>query len=162
MPDSPFDGKGAAHKPLPQCKALLICEGAGVDAITGQFSLFQLVNSLHFAEFPAQAQPLLVFLQLYDGIGRYGLSIELRDLAARLFGSITPSTFSSPNLAVCSTASVVVLISPFCWVEPEMYRSNLVNVSRPKAECKFLRQDSCRRVETNAGGPYRLGGRIAV
>ena len=80
MPDATFDGKGAAHKPLPQCKAFLVCEGIGINDLTGQFNLYNLVNSLVFAQFPAEAPPLFVFLQLYDGIGRYELSAELRDL----------------------------------------------------------------------------------
>lgn len=59
----------------------MICEGVGVDALTGRFHLYGVVNSLDFAEFPADAPPLLVFLQLYDGIGRYELRVELRNLA---------------------------------------------------------------------------------
>jgi hypothetical protein len=70
-----------AHKPLPQCKAFLICEEAEVDDISGQFSLHRLVNWLSFSGFPADSPPLMVFLQLYDGIGRYHLSMELRNLA---------------------------------------------------------------------------------
>lgn len=81
MRDATGDGKQAAHKPLPQCKAFLICEEAEVDDVTGQFSLYRLVNGLSFSDFPAASPPLAVFLQLYDGIGRYHLSIELRNLA---------------------------------------------------------------------------------
>ncbi|HEX7379104.1 MAG TPA: hypothetical protein VF278_18420 [Pirellulales bacterium] len=81
MPDSPFDGTRATHKPLPQCKASLICREAEFDDPSGEFDLYGLVNTLRFSEFPAQVPPLALFLQLYDGIGRYELSVELRSLA---------------------------------------------------------------------------------
>lgn len=81
MPDAPFDRSRATHKPLPQCKAFLICEEFGFDEITGKFDLYGLVNSLSYAEFPAGAPPLVVYLQLYDGIGGYELNVELRNLA---------------------------------------------------------------------------------
>ena len=94
MPDAPFDGQRAAHKPLPQCKAFLICEGVGLNSMTGQFNLYGVVNALSFPKFPAAARPLVAFLQLYDGIGRYELGVELRDLAdessvaAGIFGDL--------------------------------------------------------------------------
>lgn len=81
MPDSPFDGKRATHKPLPQCKAFLICERVGVDKITRQFNLHRIVNSLSFPKFPAESLPLAAYVQLYDGIGQYDLGMELRNLA---------------------------------------------------------------------------------
>lgn len=94
MPDSTFDGKRAPHKPLPQCKAFLICERVGIDVATGQFNLYNVVNSLASPRFPADVPPLVAFLQLYDGIGRYELSMELRNLAddtgfaAGVFGNL--------------------------------------------------------------------------
>jgi hypothetical protein len=70
-----------ARKPLPQCKAFLICEDVEVDDVTGQFDLYRLVNLLRFPQFPANVPPLVAFLELYDGIGPYELRAELRDLA---------------------------------------------------------------------------------
>jgi hypothetical protein len=93
MPDAPFDGQRAAHKPLPQCKAFLICEEAEVDDVTRQFNLYGLVNSLAFSSFPAEVPPLVIFLQLYDGIGRYELSAELRDLAGGI--AVAAEAFTS-------------------------------------------------------------------
>ena len=80
MPDA-FEEKSFANKPLPQCKAFLICEEAEFDDLTGRFDLYGLVNTLTFSEFPAHVPPLTLFLQLYDGIGRYEFSVELRNLA---------------------------------------------------------------------------------
>ncbi len=70
-----------AKKPVPQCKAFLICKKVGVDDATGEFSLSKIINTLEFPAFAAEAGPFAIFLQLYDGIGRYALSVELRDLA---------------------------------------------------------------------------------
>ncbi|HJT32242.1 MAG TPA: hypothetical protein VJ783_09385 [Pirellulales bacterium] len=93
MPDTSFDGKSATHKPLPQCKAFLICEEVEVDDANGRFNLYGLVDSLSFPLFPANAPPLVMFLQLYDGIGRYALSSELRDLARGM--SVAAEAFTS-------------------------------------------------------------------
>jgi hypothetical protein len=81
MPDEPPDRKTTARKPLPQCKAFLTCEDVEVDDVTGQFDLSRLVNLLRFPQFPAYVPPSVAFLELYDGIGRYELSAQLRDLA---------------------------------------------------------------------------------
>lgn len=87
-----MDRNKTAHKPLPQCKAFLICEEFGVDNRTGQFDLYRLVNALSYSSFPAEAPPLVIYLQLYDGIGRYELSLELRNLADD--SSVTAEIFS--------------------------------------------------------------------
>lgn len=92
MPDSPLDRRNAARKPLPHCKAFLICEEVGIDELTGRFNLYRLLNSLRFLDFPAQIPPLAMFLQLYDGIGQYGLSVELRNLSDDT--SVTAEIFS--------------------------------------------------------------------
>lgn len=65
MPESPFDGKHTTQKPLPQCKAFLICERVGIDVASGQFNLYNIVNSLASPQFPADLRPLVAFLQLY-------------------------------------------------------------------------------------------------
>jgi len=107
MPGAPFDGKRAAHKPLPQCKAFLICEEVGINSMTGQFNLYNVVNSLPFQVFPAASRPLVAFLQLYDGIGQYEVSVELRDLAdersvaAGIFGHLDfPERLVKMELAI--------------------------------------------------------------
>ncbi|HEX7378496.1 MAG TPA: hypothetical protein VF278_15360 [Pirellulales bacterium] len=81
MPESPFDGQRPTSKPLPQCKAFLVCGEVEFDDIAGQINLYGIVSSLSFPEFPAAVPPLALFLQMYDGIGRYRLTAELRDLA---------------------------------------------------------------------------------
>ena len=68
------------QKPLPQCKAFLLCERVAQDDATGQLTLHKLIEVLQFPAFPADSIPFVVFVQLYDGIGRYQLAIEIRDL----------------------------------------------------------------------------------
>ncbi|HVA49986.1 MAG TPA: hypothetical protein VNH11_26710 [Pirellulales bacterium] len=81
MPNGPSNPKQTRQKPLPQCKAVLLCENVVEDEITGQFSLNKLIDVVRFSTFPGVSLPFALFLQLYDGIGRYQLAIELRDLA---------------------------------------------------------------------------------
>ena len=75
-----FKSEASKHKPLPQCKAFLLCEGIAEDEVSGQLSLNKLIEVLRFTAFPAESAPFVVFVQLYDGIGRYQLAVELRDL----------------------------------------------------------------------------------
>lgn len=70
------DGK----KPPPECKAILMCDQIIVDAMTGKSSLIGLFDRFTLIKFPVQLPPFWVFLQLVDGIGRYGLLVEIHDL----------------------------------------------------------------------------------
>lgn len=79
------------QKPLPQCKAFLLCEEVAEDEVTGQLSLNRLIEILRFPTFPAESMPFVIFVQLYDGIGRYQFDVELRNL--------------SDNTSVAATAS---------------------------------------------------------
>jgi hypothetical protein len=58
------------HKPLPQCKAFLLCDKVSQDETTAQLTLHKLIETLRFPIFPADSVPFVVFMQLYDGIGR--------------------------------------------------------------------------------------------
>lgn len=69
-----------ANKPLPHCRAILLCEDVGEDEATGAISLINLIEHFKTDTFPAQTRPFMLFLQLYDGIGRYGVCIEARAL----------------------------------------------------------------------------------
>lgn len=89
------------HKPLPQCKAFLLCEGITEDEATGQLCLNKLIETLRFRSFPAEAVPFMVFVQLYDGIGRYQLAVELRDLSNNTSTAVTmPSSLDFPERLV--------------------------------------------------------------
>ena len=81
MPDRTSNSKHDRAKPLPQCKALLLCEDVFEDELSGQYSLHKLIEALEFSAFPGDSAAFAIFLQLYDGIGTYELSVELHDLA---------------------------------------------------------------------------------
>lgn len=69
-----------AYKPLPHCRAILLCEDVGEDPATGELSLHKLVERFRMPVFPAPSRPFVVFVQLYDGIGRYRVNMEVNAL----------------------------------------------------------------------------------
>lgn len=68
-------------KPLPHCKALLICEKVSVSQITGAVSLHNIVERFRLRVFPGRSNRFTIFLQVYDGIGRYSMVVGFNDLA---------------------------------------------------------------------------------
>lgn len=70
----------SANKPLPHCRAILLCERVAGDAATGEITLHRLTERFRMRVFPGASQPFMVFLQLYDGIGRYRVSMALNAL----------------------------------------------------------------------------------
>lgn len=69
-----------ANKPLPHCRAILLCDNVGEDPATGEISLHKLIDSFRVSAFPAASKPFWVFVQLYDGIGQYDVSMEANAL----------------------------------------------------------------------------------
>lgn len=69
------------EKPLPACKAILLCERVMVEAHTAKVSLIGLVTKQVLVSFPGQTEPMRMFLHLVDGIGEYQLTVEVTDLA---------------------------------------------------------------------------------
>ncbi|HEX7375922.1 MAG TPA: hypothetical protein VF278_02365 [Pirellulales bacterium] len=69
-----------SDKPLPHCKALLICKQVTQDDETQAISLLHLIESVGQRSIPGPTGPFVVFMQLYDGIGRYRLSMEANAL----------------------------------------------------------------------------------
>ena|ERR1700677_1262134 len=67
-------------KPLPQCKAILLCNRAIFEARTGQWSLIGIVHKFVFPKLPAQTQRMTAYLHLVEGIGQYDISAEVWDL----------------------------------------------------------------------------------
>jgi hypothetical protein len=80
MPEQPNNKHGQA-KPLPQCKAFLLCEEVYDDERSGRCSLLNLIEVMPISNFPGDSAAFMIFLQLYDGIGRYQLRIELHDVS---------------------------------------------------------------------------------
>lgn len=70
----------SANKPLPHCRAILICERVADDPATGELTLHKLIECFRMPAFPAASPSFMVFVQLYDGIGRYRVSMALNAL----------------------------------------------------------------------------------
>jgi hypothetical protein len=67
-------------KPPPRCKAILLCDQAIVEAVTGKVSLIGIFDRFALRKFPGPIRPFTAFLQLTDGIGKYNITIEVHDL----------------------------------------------------------------------------------
>lgn len=72
---------GETVKPLPHCKALLLCEKVTQSQLTGKVTLHNLIEGFQSRIFPGRSTPFAIFLQVYDGIGRYTVSTEITDLS---------------------------------------------------------------------------------
>jgi hypothetical protein len=67
-------------KPPPQCKAILLCDHAIVEAGTGKVSLIGIFDRFAVTEFPSPIRQFTAFLQLTEGIGKYRITVEVHDL----------------------------------------------------------------------------------
>ena len=75
------DEHAEAGKPLPHCKALLLCEKVTESQLTEKITLHNLIETFGLRSFPGRSTPFVIFIELYDGIGRYKLTIEVHDLS---------------------------------------------------------------------------------
>src|SRR4051812_27049655 len=73
-------GKQSSKKPLPKCKAFLLCERCIIEERTRCISLINLFDTFRLKTFPSRCPSFFAFVQLVDGIGRYQLEIEVHDL----------------------------------------------------------------------------------
>jgi hypothetical protein len=71
---------GNKDKPLPKCKAILLCDTVIVDSRSGKVSIIGILDGFNVIQFPGRIAPFHVFLQLTDGIGKYRVSVEIHDL----------------------------------------------------------------------------------
>ena len=78
-------------KPLPRCKAILLCERAIVEEGTRKTSLIGIFHSFNVASFPSRTAGFALFLELVGGLGSYDLRIELHDLNEGEVVARTPS-----------------------------------------------------------------------
>jgi hypothetical protein len=68
------------RKPPPRCKAILLCDQAIVEAMTGKVSLIGIFDRFTLRKFPGHIRQFTAFLQLTDGVGSYNITIEVHDL----------------------------------------------------------------------------------
>lgn len=75
----PAKSSSSLLKPVPRCKAILICEQIIVDQLTSRPSLINTTEYFEVAEFPCELPPFRVFVQLAEGIGKYAIVLEIHD-----------------------------------------------------------------------------------
>lgn len=73
--------KQSKRRPLPSCKAILLCEKIIVDQDSLRPSLINVFETVEIPGFPWQLDEFVVFVQLSDGIGAYQVLVEVQDLA---------------------------------------------------------------------------------
>lgn len=74
-------GLRSAGRPLPHCKAMLLCEKVTESQISGKITLHNLIDKFAIRSFPGRSTRFVIFLQAYDGIGRYRIKVEINNLA---------------------------------------------------------------------------------
>lgn len=62
---------------LPSIVALVLCDTAYADRASGTVSLLGLIESVRSASFPTPASPMVVMVDLTDGVGRIPLSLRV-------------------------------------------------------------------------------------
>jgi hypothetical protein len=83
-------GRGG-RKPIPKCKAFLLCERVIVEAETGNVSVISSFTGFLVQVFPGSIGPCTAFLQLVDGIGRYQVTVEIHDLRNNVIIAKSPT-----------------------------------------------------------------------
>jgi hypothetical protein len=81
MPRKKAGNHSDTGKPLPHCNALLICEKVTQSQITAKITIHNLIEKFGLRVFPGRSTPFSIFLEVYDGIGRYPITVEFNDLA---------------------------------------------------------------------------------
>lgn len=128
--------KNPTQKPLPHCKAMLLCEKVTVSQITGMVSLHNLIENFPIRAFPGRSTRFALFLQAYDGIGRYGTRVEINDLAD---GS-TIAQAELDDLDFLDRLATIQLMVPFEFVnlpEPGRYEVVVLLDGQPFAQQHF-------------------------
>jgi uncharacterized protein DUF6941 len=76
-------GKGTkkrGRRPSPGCKAIVLCDYAIIEAGSGKVSLVGIFNQFTFATYPAPVPSFWLYVELLQGVRRYNLEVEIRDL----------------------------------------------------------------------------------
>ncbi len=77
---APRRRKPKRSKPPPTCKAILLCDGIIVDALTGKVTLVGIFEHFNLRSLPGKTVPAQIFLQLTNAKGKYAIKIEVHDL----------------------------------------------------------------------------------
>jgi hypothetical protein len=66
-------------KPPPVCKAILLCDAVLADPFTGKGSVVGIFERFNVLSFPGHTTTFFVYVQMTNGIGRYHITVEIRD-----------------------------------------------------------------------------------
>jgi hypothetical protein len=66
-------------KPLPICKAILLCDDVTRDEETHKTNVIGIFDTFQFSSFPGLTSPSKIFLRLADAVGRYSITAEVHD-----------------------------------------------------------------------------------
>jgi hypothetical protein len=68
------------QKPLPVCKAILLCDEVRHDPEFGKFSIIGILTGFVLPAFPGWMTPFCVYLFLVDIMGEYAITTQIWDL----------------------------------------------------------------------------------
>jgi len=112
MIDETNSDQSKGRKPVPVCKAILLCDTPIIDAITRKISIIGIID--RFFRNPTGAiAPFHAFAQLVEGIGEYRITLEVHDLSdIQEPRVIARSPEVTINFATRSTRSNVLINVP--------------------------------------------------
>ncbi len=115
----PPDRRGG-HTPLPICKAILLCDRVIHDSRTNTNSIIGIRDVFRMRRFPTGVASVSAFLQLVGGVGRYNISIEVRELQGNRMIARGQGIWMEFRNRLRPT-DVVITIEPFRLPEPGDY-----------------------------------------
>ncbi len=66
--------------PPPVCKAILLCDAILTDPFSGKTSLVGIFERFVVRQFPGATAPCFAYVQMTNGIGKYRITIEVRNI----------------------------------------------------------------------------------
>lgn len=106
----------------PRCKAILLCDQVIVHAgpTAGKLSLIGVFGFFAFKQYPVRTRSFSIFVQIVNALGRYDLSVEIRDLQAdTVIGRSPPISIEVPDRF--ATANLVLPVPPVPLAHPGKY-----------------------------------------
>jgi hypothetical protein len=112
--------KKSGRRPPPKCKAILICEQVIVEAVTGKCSIIGVLQSFFVDDPPSKTDRFSVFLQLTNGHGEYGVTIEIHDMEdGEVLATLPDLTVELPDRL--SVKNLIIVCPPLTVEHPGSY-----------------------------------------
>lgn len=129
-------GPRSGGRPLPHCKVMLLCEKVTESQLSGKITLHNLIDSFTLRSFSGRSTRFAIFVQAYDGIGRYRITVEINNLAD---GS-TVAQGEADDLDFPARLATIQLVAPFEFVnlpQPGRYEVVVLSDGEPFAQQHF-------------------------